>query len=202
VRVNGPDLDTIGINLSSRMRIVWRRGKANINRLLGNAPPGARITHESACRLPYELVEMIVAHIAHDLDALKAFSSTCRSWHTAAAPHLHHTLTLTNHGKLKSLSELHQLGLMSHIKEVRMEQKVTWFTPQAFNRRDLGYFSAFANVQTLMFQHLETSRLMPDIGRYFGHFSPTLQSIPHAHPTQLFLIRSSFRSPRQGCEGG
>ena len=68
---------------------------------------------------------MIIAHIAHDLGALKAFSLTCRSCYIAAVPHLHHTLALTNHGKLKPLSELHQLGLMPRIQEVRVEQKGT-----------------------------------------------------------------------------
>ena len=36
VRVNASNLcavRTIGINLSTRLRIVWRRGKANINRV-------------------------------------------------------------------------------------------------------------------------------------------------------------------------
>jgi hypothetical protein len=82
IRVNGSDLcvvHTVGINLSTRMRIVWRRGKANINRLLGNAPSETRTAHKSTCRLPYEVVEMIIAHIARDLDTLKACSLTCRS---------------------------------------------------------------------------------------------------------------------------
>jgi hypothetical protein len=68
---------------------------------------------------------MIIAHIAHDLDALKACSLTCRSWYIAASPTpspypYPHELR----GKLKPLSKLHQLGLMPFIKEIRVEQ--TW----------------------------------------------------------------------------
>jgi hypothetical protein len=184
------------------MRIVWRRGKANINRLLGKAPPGPRTAHESGCRLPYEIVEMIIAHIARDLDTLKAFSLTCRSWYIAVVPHLHYTLTLRDdisvntRGELTSLSKLHQLGLMPLVKKIRVKQERIWFTPQAFSRRDLRYFSAFPNVRTLRFQDLEISRFIPGIERYFGHFSPTLRYIvlskPLCTPHQLSHFLSLF----------
>ena len=89
-RVNGSNLHTartVCINLSTRLRLVWRRGKTNINRLLGNASPGTRTTHGPAYCLPYELMEMIIGLITHDLDTLKAFSLTCRSWYVAPSPH-------------------------------------------------------------------------------------------------------------------
>jgi hypothetical protein len=188
---------TVGVNLSTRMRIVWRRGKASINRLLGTPPPETRIAHASTCRLPYEIIETIIANIAHNLDALKALSLTCRSWHTATAPHLHHTLTLANRGELRLLSKLHRLGLMSLIKEIRVAQfPDTWLVPQAFSRRDLRYFSAFANVQILRLENLEVSRFIPRIERYFSHFSPTLRSImllsPLCNPRQLLHFLSLF----------
>ena len=118
---------TIGINLSSRIRIVWRRSKANINRLLGNAPPETPTEHGAASRLPYEIVEMITTHIAHDLHALKAFSLTCYSWYISAAPHLHCTFSFGTFDKLRPLSKLHRLGLMPLIKEILVEQYYyTW----------------------------------------------------------------------------
>ena len=184
---------TVGVGLSTRVRIVWRRGKANINRLLGNAPTA----HGPVCRLPYEIVEMIVAHIAHDLDSLKPFSLTCRSWYIAAVPHLHYTLTLTRRGKLEPLSELHRLDLTPLIRKLRVVQ---WhdkrFAPQAFSRLDLRYFTAFANVQTLSLKRLDISRCIPVIERYFGQFSPTLRSIalfePFCTPRQLSHFFSLF----------
>ena len=179
------------------MRIAWRRGRAGINHLLGNPPLETQIARVLAYHLPYELMEIIIAHIARDLATLKAFSLTCRAWYIAAIPHLHHTLTLTNCGKLKPLFKLHQLGLIPLIKEIWVEQHGnTWLVPQAFGRRDLRFFSALANVQTLVFERLEISRFIPGVERYFGHFSPTLRSItfmqPLCTPQQLSYFLSLF----------
>jgi hypothetical protein len=190
----------LGINLSVRMRIVWRRGKANINRLLG-VPLGICAVHESTCRFPYEIVEVIIAHIArdaHNLRTLKACSLTCHSWYIAAVPHLHHTLTLTHRKlRLKPLSKLHRLGLMPLIKELRVNQwDNIWFVSKNLSRRDLAYFSALTNVHTLSSQYLDISFFMPDIERYFGHFLPTLRSIalfqPRCTPQQLSHFFSLF----------
>jgi hypothetical protein len=153
--------------------------------------------HGTARHLPYEVVEMIIAHIAHDLDALKACSLTCHSWHIATISHLRYTLTLKNRGQLKSLSKLFRLGLIPLMKEIRVEQHHrTWLRPQAFSRRDLLYFAAFSNVQTLMFERLEISRFIPGVERYFAHFSPTLRSItllqPLCTPQQLSHFLSLF----------
>jgi hypothetical protein len=201
VLVNSSDLCAVGTNLSTRIGIVWRRGKTNISRLL--APPEIPTAHESTCRLPYEIVEMIIAHVAHDTPALKACSLTCHSWYTAVVPHLHYTLILTRdilditRRELRQLSKLHRRGLMPLMKEIRVEQwRERWFTPQAFSPRDLRYFSAFANVQTLRLQNLDISHFIPGVERYFGHFSPTLRSIrltkPSCTPIQLSHFLSLF----------
>ena len=206
------------MNLSTRMVIVWHRGKTKVNHLLGNPLPDSRATQESTCRLPHVFVEMVIAHLAHDLDALKGCSLTCHAWYITAAPHLHHTLTLrrgksnltndkmnspSHRDKLKPLSKLHNLGLMSFVEEIRVEQRMEgwrgtnfWFVPHAFSRRDLRYFSAFTNVHTLRLQNLEIYRFIPGIQRYFGHFAPTLQSItlfePCCTPRQLSCFLSLF----------
>ena len=192
---------TVGKNLPTRMRIVWHRGKTNINRLLGNGPPDTRPAHESARHIPYDIVEMIIAHIAHDLGALKACSLACHSWYTAAVPHLHHTLTLkddiprgTPRGALKPLVELHRLGLTRFIKALRVEQRWSWFEPQAFSPRDLHYFSSFANVKSLSINCLDISLFMPAIEPYFGHFSPTLRSIALYKPLCTARQLSHFLS--------
>jgi hypothetical protein len=206
VCVNGTDLcavHTAGISVSTRMRVVWRRGKAKINRLLSNAPPKISTARKLVYRLPYEIVEMIIAHITRDLDTVKAFSSTCRSWYIAAVPHLHHTLTLkddilsTTRSELKPLSKLHHLGLMPLVKEMRVDQwHERWFVPREFSRRDLRYFSAFANVTILVFRYLDISHFIPGIECYFCHFSPTLRSIalsePCCTPRQLSHFLSIF----------
>ena len=189
----------------NRVVIIWRRAKANVNRLLRNADPETFTTHESTCRLPHEIVELIIARLTRDLDALKACSLTCRSWYIITVPHLHHTLILRGKSagktrrKLEPLSKMHELCLMSLIKEIRVEPCLGlhhWFVPQAFSRRDLCYFSAFANVQTLKLGDLEIHRFIPDTERYFEQFSPTLRSIvlyrPHCTPRQLSHFLSFF----------
>lgn len=216
MHVNDPDfcaVRTVGLNLSTRVTTVWHRAKAKAN-LLKNPLPETRPAHEPVSRLPYECVEIIIAHLARDLDALKACSLTCRSWHTITLPHLHHTLTLRREkpdfdrgkmarDKLKPLSGLHDLGLIPYITEVRVEQRVegwrretSWFVPHAFSRRDLRYFSAFANVHTLRLQNLEIYRFIPRIQRYFKHFSPTLRSValfePRCTPRQLSYFLTFF----------
>ena len=148
---------------------------------------------------------MIIAHLLHDLDTLKACSLTCRSWYVATVSHLHHTLSFkqdindTARDKLRPLSALHELRLAPLIKEIQVDQSLgqyAWFVPRAFNRRDLRYFSTFSNVHTLRLRNLDIPRFLPDISRYFGHFSPTLQSItlyrPRCAPQQLSHFLSLF----------
>lgn len=173
--------------------MVWRRGKAKVGRLLGNASPKTRTTHGSTCNLPYEIVEIVIAYLARDLGTLKACSLTCRPWYIAAAPHLHRTLTLrdktygTARSELKPLSKLHELGLIPLVEEIQVEQwegtSGGWFVPQAFSPGDLRYFSTFANVHTLRIQKLDISSFIPGIERYFEQFSQTLRSIALFHPT-------------------
>lgn len=170
----------------------WRRGKAKVGRLFGNASSKTRTTHGSACPLPYEIVEMIIAHLIRNFDALKACTLTCRSWYIAASPHLHRTLVLrdktygTARSELKPLSKFHELGLISLVEEIQVEQwegtSGSWFVPQAFGPSDLRYFSAFTNVHTLRIQKLDISKFIPGIERYFEQFSSTLQSIALFHP--------------------
>jgi len=194
------------MNFSDRMVIVWNLGKTKINRLFRITPPRTRAVHDSTCRFPPELTEMIIAHLIGDLHALKTFSLICREWYIAAVPYLHHTLTLMKripnepHDNLEPVSKLHKLGLAPLVKEIRVIQPHRtgdyWFQPQTFSRRDLRHFSAFTNVQTLTLENVDISRFMPDIDRYFGHLSPTLRSIvlaqPRCTPRQLSSFLSLF----------
>ena len=146
---------------------------------------------------------MIIAHLTHDLDTLKAYSLTCRSWYLAVVPHLHHTLTLRGNrpdfarGKLKPLPELHELGLIPFVTELRVKQSPgtsPWFVPRVFGHLDLHYFSAFANVHTLRLQKLELHRFFPGIERYFGQFLPTVQSVMLSEPRCTAQQLSHFLS--------
>jgi len=205
--IDGSDPPYLGVNLSTRIRIVWRRGKARANRLIGNAPPEVRTTHESTCCFPYEIVEMIIAHLVRDFGTLKVCALTCRSWNIAAVPRLHHTLVLrqnrpgTTHHELEPLSKLYELGFMPHVKEIQVRQMCSlrpWFVPQAFTPDPpyFRYFATFPNVQTLKLQNMNIYYFLPCIERFFGQFSPTLQSITlfesRCTPRQLSHFLSLF----------
>ena len=173
------------------------------DRLLSDPPPEPRIAHESSCRVPYEIAEMIIAHLVRDLGALKTCSLTCRSWYFTTVPHLHHTLTLkgggpdVTHGELKPLSKLRELSLAPFVKQIRVQSwEAGWFGPLAFSCIDQCNLSAFANVHTLELQNVEIYRFMPVVECYFGHFSQILRSItlhnPHCTPRQLSHFLSLF----------
>ena len=140
------------------MTVLWRRIKIRIGRLFGSARPKMRSTHESTCRLPYEIVEMIIA----------------------AAPHLYHTLNFhfgdeilgQTCDNLKPRSMLYDSGLTPLVREVRVLQ-----SPGIYFPNNLLYFSAFTNVDTLRIQGLDIDHFMPDIEHHFGQLSPTLRSI-------------------------
>ena len=181
------------------MVIAWRR-------LLDIAPSEMCTTHESAgpFPLPYDIVEIIVAHLTHNLDALKACSLTCRSWYTTAAPHLHHTLTLTGdkleigRRRLEPLFKLRQLGLIHLVKSIRVNQglNMRWFVPLEFTHLDLCHFSALTNVHTLKLQNMVIWDFIPGPERHFGQFSQMLRSItlydPCCTPRQLSHFLSLF----------
>jgi len=167
-------------------------------------PSPSETWNQQPCRPPYEIVEAITAHITRNLDTLKACSLICRTWYLAAVPHLHRTLILSDmkpdksHAKLKPLPKLHELDLTTFVKEIQVWQgsNEDWFIPQAFSPNDLSYFSAFANVESLVLRNMDISRFIPDIQRYFEHFAPMLQSItlhtPHCTPRQLSHFLSIF----------
>jgi len=107
------------------MVIAWHRGKVKVNRLLGSPLSETYATRELILPLPCEIAEMIIAHLTHDLNTLKAYSLTCRSWYAVAAPHTHHTLILgrgATPSGLKPLSELHGRGLVPLVREIQVEQ--------------------------------------------------------------------------------
>lgn len=224
---------TAGIKLPTRMSSIWRRSKAKVNQLLGNrspirhesdptTPPQTHLsrpptppTHLTRpptfpptpprAPPPYDIAELIIAYLIHDIRALKACSLTCRSLHIAAAPHIYRTLTLTggrpeiNRSRLEPLSKLHELGILPLVREIRVRQGAgssSWLVPQAFSNLDLCHFSAFANVHSLKIQNMEVYRFIPGAECYFKHFSPTLRSIalykPRCTPRQLSYFLSLF----------
>ena len=192
-------IPTVGTTLALGMVTVWSLSKSKIYRLLIKAPKSIRQSH-----LPYEIVEMILAYLAYDLYTLKECSLTCRSWHTIAAPLLHHIRTLAR-SKFRNkfiqselLSGLHKPEQAHLVKKLRIKGGLfkSWFASDAFGHLDLDYFDTFANVHTLKLEYMDISSFIPGVKRYFIHFSPTLRSIvlhnPRCTPRQLSYFLSLF----------
>jgi len=211
--MNGSNLGTIltaGMGVSTFLTAIWHQGKALVNHLLGHPSPTSTTQEStrriSTHRLSHALVEIVVAHLAHDIGALKACSLTCRSWYIAAVPLIHHALVLNLAGSwivyrslLEPISKLYELDLIHLVKSIQVAQEpgLGWrLLPQSFTDRDLQHFSALANVHTLKIQCLEIYRFIPDIEHHFGHFSQTLRSLtlwqPYCTPQQLSHFLSLF----------
>jgi len=170
--------------------------------LPSSAPPEIPTACESTHPIPYEITKMIIAHLIHDVPALKACSLTCRSWYIITTPHIHRTLILgrgITHGGLKLLSKLQGLSLIPLVQEIRVErsrQTGDWFAPRAFGRCSLHYFSVFTSVYTLELQRVDIYCFFPHIKHYFRQFSQSLRSIILSElcctPRQLLHFLSIF----------
>ena len=202
LRANDSDLRTAGTDTPTHAVTISHRGKAKVDRRFSNATPESRTTLKPTYNLPYDVLEMVLVHLTHNLEDLKACSLVCRSWYIATVSHLHRTLTLGGDGvdhtrcKLGPVYALHKLGLARLVKEVQVEQLWglgCWFTP---NVPGLHYFSSFSNIHTLKFQNLEIYRFIPNVDYYFGYFSTSLRSItllnPNCTPRQLSHFLSLF----------
>ena len=188
------------------VKTAWYRSIARIRRMCsGGASPGICTTLISvAMRLPHEIVEMIIAHLSHDLPSLRSCSLTCRSWYTATVPHLHHTFWVSS--KARSLNfrwptiirYKHKLGLLPFVKTILIQEgNHPVFVPKKFGYFTLRHFSALANVQSLEIDGLDIPSFMPRIQRYFGPFLPTLRSLclyePKGSNRQIIFFIGLFR---------
>ena len=194
------------------MATVWRRGKAKVNRIFGNTSPETRESRESPdlmrpfpSQFPYDIVEMIIDYLIRHPYTLKSCLLTCRSWYTAAIPHLHRTVTLTGgrpeigRSRLEPLLKLRELGHASSVREIRVKQgrgSSSWLVPRAFSQLDLRNFSALTNIHTLRVEHMQIDQFIRSTEHYFKHFSPTLRSIalydPWCTPRQLSHFLTFF----------
>ena len=136
---------------------------------------------------------MIITYLFYDTPGLLTSSLTCRSWHIAAAPHLHRTLiTHTRHSNgdekakwPKPLLGASKLGLLPFVTELFISGgglEGEMFSIKQLYRRIERKFSALNNLRELTITNLDIPSFMPRIRRYFGQFSPTLQSLILKHP--------------------
>ena len=133
-------------------------------------------------RLPHEIVEMIIAHLAYDTRSLRSCSLTCSSWYIAVVPHLHYTLYTTGYSVPtfqwpNPLHHMHRLGLLPLIRSFIYSDSRGISSKQFDNRTLLHQFSALTNVRRLVLDYLDIPSFMPSIQRYFKHFSPTVRGL-------------------------
>ena len=182
---------------------TWYRTKARIWGIIwGGASPGTGTTIPSpAMRLPLEIVEMIIVCLIHDQTTLRLCSLVCYSWYIAAVPHLHHTLTTFTRfmGRFNwphPIQKMHALGLLPLLKVVQI-RCINEFSSKRFDRRTLRGFSALTNLQRLEIHQLDIPSFMPRVGKYFGSFSPTLQSLylntPKGSNREIIYFIGSFQ---------
>jgi len=101
----------------------------------------------------------------------------------------------------RPLLELGTLGLLPLVKKFQVNvgfYDIDMFSPERFNWRTLRQFSALTNVRELVIDYLGISSFMPNIRRYFGHFSPTIRSSlalrkPKGSRQQVIFIIGLFR---------
>ena len=147
----------------------------------------------STTRLPFEIVEIIIAHLIYDTPSLLACSLTCSTWYIVVVLHLHRTLTVrTTQWSNKRfmwpypLRHMHRLGLLPLVQNLQVRQGYLqgnrWFTPKRLDCRTLCHFFALTNVQELEIDHLCIHRFMPRIRRHFKNFLPTLRSLNLREP--------------------
>jgi len=181
---------------------VWYRTKAIITwPFCGYVEETSTARPSPIAKLPQELVEMIISCFIYDRPSLLACSMTCYSWYMIAVHYLHHSLTTDDErpspGRTtrdfwpKPLRKSYKLGLLPLVKRFRIRLDISdWryygFASDRLGWRTMRYFSALTNLQELGIDFLQIPSFMPNIQRYFGHFSPTLRLL-------------ALRKPRGSC---
>ena len=169
---------------------IWYRSRARIRRIRSRGASLGTCTTRSSpiTRLPQEIIETIIAHLMHDLFALRSCSLTCYFWYIATVPHLHPTLNVYV-GKVgrrfrwpNPIRCMHAFGLLPFVKTLHIRGYPEEFSPKLFNRRILHQFSTLTNVQRFRIDSLDIPSFIPRIRRYFGPLLPTLRSLHLTSP--------------------
>ena len=159
--------------------------------MIEHEDPDSPTISRQAHWVPPEIWEIVIAHLAYDSWTLKACAATCFTWYNIATPHLHRTLKFrqwardTTRVHLNPLEFLHKLDLLKFVKEVQFEKAMfgtPWLVPAIFDPESLQYFCELKNLQDLTIADLDFSHFPMGVGKYWGHFSPTLRSMALISP--------------------
>lgn len=169
---------------------VWYRSKAKLKDALEHEEADHPMVSRQTHWVPPEIWGAIIAYFAYDPCTLKVCAATCFTWYNIATPHLHRTLKFRHwakdplHAHLNPLEPLHKLDLLDFVKRVQFEAifGIPWLNPAMFDSESLQYFHGLKNLQDLTIADLDFSKFSMGVGEYFGHFSPTLQSVALSAP--------------------
>ena len=203
---------TLGLLVSR----VWYRIQARIQSWIysGSVFPGTSTSYPSRdTRIPLDIVKMMIAHLIYDEFSLLAYSLTSYSWYLAAVPHLHHTLItpvylLRENEQLRrpdSFRHIYELGLFPLVKKFHVKGVDPYvgyrgpitFSPTQFDSCILHQFSTLTSIRELGIDSFDVYSFMPNVRQYFGHFSPTVQSLalrkPKGSRRQIIFIIGLFQ---------
>ena len=183
-------LPTIIAGIERIANTVWYRSKVKLKGALVRRDPGNPTDPRQSRTFPPEIVERIIDHLMFNVPTLKACAATCFSWYNITIPYLHHTLTLGTWDRDKSrryptlLASGYKLGLLPFVKQLQFEKDILapWVIPAILDHRSMRHLHALVNLQDLMITDLDLSYFPAGAGKYFGHFSPTLQSVALVYP--------------------
>ena len=172
---------------------VRYRSLATIQRILSRGTPlEIPSTHSSlVAKLPQEVLETVIDHLACDKPSLRACCMTCYSWYIAAVPLLHQILfvSASPFSTRKSrwpnpILGMRRLGLLPLVKDLRIigGDIFDLISPKLFPRSVMSSFATLKHVRKLDIWHLNIPSFMPRIQQYFGHFLPTVRLLALTSP--------------------
>ena len=174
----------------------------------GGASPETSTTPSSpTTRLPYDIVELTIAHLIHDMRSLRACSLTCYSWRIATIPHLYHTLTIKTYTSNKRflwpdcLGYMDALGLLPRVKRLCVHGNrgnyVSGISPMLFVWCAIRQPLVSKNVQELEMKYLDIPTFMPWLLRCSRNFLPAVRSLalrePRGSHRQIIYFIGLFR---------
>ena len=181
---------TLGIEIFANA--IWRRSKAKLMGGLAHKHSDPPTDLPQRRSFPPEIVEMIIAHLKYDTATLKSCAATCFTWYRIAVPHVHRTLMLREWASSKfgnqpsnPLLSSFKYGLLPFVEQLDFRGTFApghWDVPAVFDSRNMRYFRAMVNLQELKIGDLDFSKFPVGLGKYLGHFAPTLRSVALSWP--------------------